>query len=109
VCARVLMTVGVGAQALVCAWKHVALLIQHATRMRHIVTSFVAPLAPPYFLTLSHKRQDIREDVTEYKICVLVFCITLFETFLVLRRFQRDIVINVTTSSYKVSVILVGF
>jgi hypothetical protein len=28
---------------------HVALLIQHATGTRHTVTSFVAPLAAPYF------------------------------------------------------------
>ena len=40
---------------------HVALLIHHATRMRHIVTSFVAPLALQYFWTLSHKRQDFQE------------------------------------------------
>jgi hypothetical protein len=33
---------------------HVALLVQHETRMRHIVTSFMAPLVPPYFSTLSH-------------------------------------------------------
>ena len=37
----------------VCVRVHVALLIQHATRMRHIVTSYVAPLAPPYFSTFS--------------------------------------------------------
>ena len=41
----------------------VALLIQHATRMCHIVTSFVAPLAPPYFSTLSHKRHDFRKKI----------------------------------------------
>ena len=45
----------------------VVLLIQHATRMRHTVTSFVAPLAPLYLSTLSHKRHDFRKDVTEYK------------------------------------------
>ena len=28
---------------------HVALLIQHSTHTRHIVTSFVVPLAAPYF------------------------------------------------------------
>jgi hypothetical protein len=28
----------------------VAMLIQHATRMRHVVTSFVASLAPAHFL-----------------------------------------------------------
>ena len=37
---------------------HVALLIQHAIRMRHVVTSFVAPLTLPHFLTLSHKWHD---------------------------------------------------
>jgi hypothetical protein len=37
---------------------HVALLIQHASGMHHIVTSFMAPLAPPYISTLYHKRHD---------------------------------------------------
>jgi hypothetical protein len=54
----------------------VALLIQHAIRMRHIVTSFVTPLAPPYFSTLSHKRHDFRKKVIEHKMCVLIFCTT---------------------------------
>ena len=50
-----------------------ALLVQHATRMRHIVTSFVASLAPPYFSTFSHKRHDFREKVTKCKMRVLIF------------------------------------
>jgi hypothetical protein len=37
---------------LVCV--RVALLIHHATRTRHIVTSFVSPLSPPHFSKLSH-------------------------------------------------------
>ena len=65
-----------GRWACVCACVHVALLIQHATRMRHIVTSFVAPLALPCSSTLSHKRHDFRKRVTEYKMCVLVFSTT---------------------------------
>jgi hypothetical protein len=48
---------------------HVALLIQHATRMRHIVRSFVAPQAPPHFSTLSNKRLDFRKK----KKCVFIF------------------------------------
>jgi hypothetical protein len=40
---------------------HVALLIQHATRMRQIVTSFVAPLDLLHFSTLFHKRRDFRK------------------------------------------------
>jgi hypothetical protein len=42
--------------------------------------------------------------------CVFLFSLQLlFETFLILRRIQRVIVINVKTSSCKVPVIIVGF
>jgi hypothetical protein len=48
----------------------VVLLIQHVKRMRHIVTSFVATLAQPYFLTSSHKRRDFqKKQFIEYKMC----------------------------------------
>jgi hypothetical protein len=50
VCVCVCARAGVGAWASARACVRVGLLIQHATRMRHVVTSFVAPLAPPYFL-----------------------------------------------------------
>lgn len=53
--------------------RNVALLIQHATRMRHILTSVVAPLFPPYVSTLYHKRSDFQKNVTEYKMCILMF------------------------------------
>jgi hypothetical protein len=36
------------AWACACAYVHIALLIQHATRRRHIVTSFVAPPSPKH-------------------------------------------------------------
>jgi hypothetical protein len=56
---------------------HGALLIQQATRMRHIVTSFMAPLAQPYFSTLSHKRHNFRKKVIEHKVFFfLIFCTT---------------------------------
>ena len=41
--------------------------------------------------------------------CVLIFCTNLSETFLILKRIQRDIAINVRTSPCKLPVILVGF
>ena len=65
-----------GAWACACAYVQIALQIQHKTCMRLIVTSFVTPLAPPYFSTLSHKRCDFRKKVTEYKMFAFIFSTT---------------------------------
>jgi hypothetical protein len=43
----------------VCLRVHVALLIQHATRIPHTVMPFVDTLFQSYFSALSHKRHDI--------------------------------------------------
>jgi hypothetical protein len=51
----------------------VALVIQHAKRMRRIILPCVARPALPYFSTLFHKRRDFWEKVTEHKMCVLIF------------------------------------
>ena len=65
-----------------------------------------------FFQTLSHKRHDFRKIVIEHKMCESVFRFSLkylSKTFLILERIQRDIVINVKTSSYKVPLILIRF
>jgi hypothetical protein len=54
----------------------VALVIQHAMRMHHVILSSVACPALQYFSTLSHKRHDFREKFTDYKIGVLIFSTT---------------------------------
>jgi hypothetical protein len=87
----------------------VALVIQHAERMRHIILSSAACLFLPYFSTLFHKRHDFWEKGTEYKMCVFILSTTLYKTFLILGRLRRDITINAHRSSCKVHVILVIF
>jgi hypothetical protein len=54
------------------AYVHIALLIQHATRMRHIVGPLMASRSPLYFPTISHKRCDFRKKVIEQKKCLYV-------------------------------------
>jgi predicted transcriptional regulator len=51
----------------------VALVVQHAKRMRRIILSSVACLALPYFSILFHKRHDFGENIVEYKVCVFIF------------------------------------
>jgi hypothetical protein len=69
--------------------------------------SSVACPALQYFSTLSRKRHDIRQKVTEQKMFVLTAITTLSETFLILRGIERDIIKNVYRSSPKVIDILV--
>jgi hypothetical protein len=59
------------------------------------------------FSTLSHKRRDY----TEHKLCVLIimYLQLLSNTFLIRRRMQRYIIVNLQGSSCKVTFILVKF
>jgi hypothetical protein len=54
----------------------VALVIQHAKRMRRTILSSVAYVAVPYFSTLFHKRHDIRKNLLVIK-CVFLFSVQL--------------------------------
>jgi hypothetical protein len=57
------------------------------------------PALPFFFSKLSHKRHDFREDDTEHK-SVLIVSATFAETFFfILRRIQREMIINVHRSS----------
>jgi hypothetical protein len=87
----------------------VALVIQHAKRMRCIILSSVACVAVPYFFTLSHKQHDFRPKVIEHKMCVLIFSRTLNKIFLILKILERDIIIHVHRPSCKVPVIRIRF
>ena len=51
----------------------------------------------PHFLTIFEKKK-----VMEHKRCVLIFATNLSDTFLILRRIRRDIIINVAASPCKV-------
>ena len=80
--------------------------MQHVMRMRHVV---ICGLFGP--TTLSHKRHDFRKKkkkLFDIK-CVLWFSLQLLsETFLFLRRIQRDMIKNVKRPSCTVPVILVS-
>jgi hypothetical protein len=87
----------------------VALVIQDAKRMRHIILSSATCLVLRYFSALYHKRHDFWEKVIEHKTCVLILCTSFGWNILILRRIKRDIVLNVHMSSCKVPVVLVRF
>jgi hypothetical protein len=61
-----------GVWACACSYVHTALLIQHATRMHLIVTSFVAPGLHYIFRHYLKNGAIFREKVTEYKMCVFI-------------------------------------
>jgi hypothetical protein len=88
------------------------LAIQHDKPVRRIslyVLPSVACLDLPYFPTYLLNGTNFGKTLLNTK-CVFIFCVQPFsETFLILRRIQRNIIINVHRSSCKVTAILVAF
>ena len=85
----------------------VALSIQHAMLMRHIVICGLS--CSTFFLTFSHKRCDFRQKVIEHKIYVLSFSSNLSEIFLILRINGQNMIKDVYMSLCKVPIIHVRF
>jgi len=70
------------------------LIYSASTAHARIILSSVTFPAVPYFPKLYHKRHDFRWR-NEHKICVFLSFTTWSETFPIIRRNQRDIVVNV--------------
>ena len=87
----------------------VALVIQRAKRMRRIILSSVACPAVQHFLTLSINGTTVGKKLLNIK-CVFWFSVqVLSKTCLILRRTQRDFIINAHRSACKVPVLHVRF
>jgi hypothetical protein len=86
----------VGARTLACACASVALLIQHVTRRHNVICDllWLYHIFRHYIITGA----ILGKKFLNTKWCVFVFPPTFVQNFLILRRIQRDIVINVKTS-----------
>ena len=88
---------------------YVALVIQHAKRMRRIILSAVACLAVPFSFTYLINSKNFVKRYLSIKDLFWFPLQLLFEIFLILRRIKRDIIICVHMSLCKVPIILVTF
>ena len=78
--------------------------------LRRIMLSTVAPLVLPYFSTVSHNRNEFwKKKLLNTKRVFWIPLQILSEIFLILRRIQQAIIINLHRSSSKVPVILLRY
>ena len=86
----------------------VALVIQHARRMCQIIVIWpiqIYHVFPHYLINSTIFKKQLQNTK-----CVFQFSLKLLsQTFLIVRKIQRDIIINVYWSSCKISIILVRF
>ena len=92
-------------ECIACA--RVMLLIRHAKRKHHIILRFLASLAPPYFWHYLINGTIFGKAIG-YKMCVFSLQL-LLEAFLILRRIQPDIVINIKSLHVKYALFLSSF
>ena len=86
----------------------IALITRNSKHVRCIILSPLFSLVLPYFFKLSHKGHNFwRKQVIEHRRSGLIFSTNLFATFLILRKTQREIIINVYTSSCKIRIAIV--
>ena len=105
-CARACMCAWVGGWMCVHKCRHVLAHLSSTPRTGIILSA--STLAPPYFLTLSHKQNDFQKNSLNIR-CVFWFCSQLsFETSHSKNNSVRHCK-NVKTSSCKVPVIFLGF
>jgi hypothetical protein len=84
-----------------CVYVCVALVIHDAMRMSRTILSSVACLSLPYFSTIFHKGHNFGVKLLKIK-CASGFPLQLLsESFLILRRIERGMIINVYTSHVK--------
>ena len=83
-------------------------LVNFISMYRSVLQSAASYGALP-FGTLSYKRHEFRRRFIEYKLCVPIFCTVLSVKFLILRRFERGIVIIVNRFSNKLIIFFSEF
>ena len=81
-CVRGRVCMCVGSRACAFAYARVALLTQHAKRIRRVILLSVTCLAPSHFSTLSHKRHDF----SCVRVCVVVVVVVVVVVFATSRK-----------------------